>query len=141
MNSRLYARQFHQSASGEWVPGWQLMDEAGPCNLDMLCAFVQNSLSLSDVDSDGAAEVSFVYRADCFGGMDPITQKLMVFHRGIKHAIRGRAVIFDADGHRVDPEHFIIDESFNNAPAALRTFAVNKWRRFENHRLPYFGKR
>ena len=138
--ARLHARHFLKSAAGEWQVRWQVMDKVEGCPLDLLCAFVKNSLALSDLDSDGVAEVSFVYRVDCFGGIDPIAQKLVVVHRDTKYLIRGRTVLFAPDGRRLDPEYFVLDEAFHRAPAALRPFAIQKWRRFQDHGLPHVGE-
>ena len=136
----LRAKHFLQSTGGEWTKTWQLTDAVEKCPLDLTCSFVKNSLSLSDVDGDGVAEVSFVYRVDCFGGMDPIAQKLMVFHRGTKYAVRGRTVVHKPGGRPLDPEYFLFDEAFKKAPSGLLTYAIQKWRRFQNHNLPSLGR-
>ena len=138
--AQLHARHFTISAAGEWQKRWQLMDEVTACPLDLLCAFLRHSIAVSDVDGDGLAEVSFVYRVDCFGGIDPIVQKLVIVHRGIKHLVRGRTVLFDENGRPLDPEHFALDASLQRAPAPLRRFAIQKWRRFQNHGLRHLGE-
>ena len=136
----LRAKHFLQSSGGEWARTWQVADAVEACQVDLACSFVKNSLALSDVDGDGIAEVSFVYRVDCFGGLDPIAQKLMVFHRGIKYAIRGRTVVHEPGGRALDPEYFLFDEAFKKAPPGLLRYAIQKWRRFQDHGLPGLGR-
>lgn len=136
----LRAKHFLQSPRGDWTRTWQVADAVEECQVDLDCSFVKNSLALSDIDGDGIAEVSFVYRVDCFGGLDPIAQKLMLFHRGTKYAIRGRTVVHEPGGRALDPEYFLFDEAFKKAPPGLLHYAIQKWRRFQDHGLPGLGR-
>jgi hypothetical protein len=106
---------------------WHSVDYLRDCDaaLDAYLDFAPGSLRITDVDADGNAETSFVYRDMCSGGADGMGMKLIMHEGATKYAIRGTT------NRTWDPPPAVmrIDPSFARVPA-LRAFAVRQWHRF-----------
>ncbi len=109
---------------------WLLTDFERDCPFDVSAGFLPGSLTVTDLDSDGFAEVTIVYRLACRSDVSPSTQKLIMREGPQKYAIRGTTLI------RPDPSaapyggEMAIDPSFSGAPASFRSFALAQWQRF-----------
>jgi hypothetical protein len=137
--SRLFAGQFtRRGPDSRWTRVWSLMDEVDSCQVDIVCSFVRGSLELTDLDGNGFAEVSFVYRLACVGDVSPWGQKLMLFDGGKKYAVRGQTVQADEGGRAMNSSRMTIDKAFDVASPAILQFAVKKWQRFAGHDLPLY---
>jgi hypothetical protein len=114
---------------------WLLTDFVRDCAFDVAADFVPGSMTITDLDADGIAEVTIVYRLACRSDVSPSTQKLIMREGQEKYAIRGTTLI------RPDPSsapyggEMAIDPSFSRAPEAFRSFALAEWQRFAEERF------
>ncbi len=111
---------------------WLVQDWVKDCDLDLTCYFETSSFEVTDLDSNGLGEVSFVYRMACNGGMDYIEEKLLLVEDGKKFPVRGETQWELSE--KGDSDHYDgpmrVDRSFDHAPAIFRSFAVEKWRKY-----------
>lgn len=125
----LYASLYLEK-QGNWARQWEVKDYEIDCPFDVGVSFIPDSLSVTDLDKNGYAEVSFIYRAFCMGGLDPQTLKLIMWEKNKKYAIRGETVV-------VLPEQppyggkTVIDGAFKLAPPMFQEFAEAQWKKFQ----------
>jgi hypothetical protein len=114
-------------AGGSTKRVWKLEDHVGACPVDLWAAFVPGSVTITDLDHDGEAEVTFQYTLACRGGMDPASRKLILREGADKYAIRG------TDRHPAyDPQYVTRepDPAFARAPPAFLKHALAQWEAF-----------
>lgn len=126
-SQRIYAYCFKKEA-GAWKPIWQVKDGISDCEVDATCMIFPGSLSVSDADSNGVAEVSFLYHLSCKGDVSPDEKKLIMYEGPNKYAIRGSTIIQFPNGREGGQKN--IDPSFNKAPGALLDHANKRWEMF-----------
>ncbi len=107
---------------------WHTVDFVKECDLDLLLEYAPGSLQVTDVDRDGIAETTYVYRLGCRGGLDPLDLKLILHEGATKYAIRGFEDYREFGSEYPAPE-MDVEPSLASQPA-LRAFAVAQWRRF-----------
>jgi hypothetical protein len=133
----LYGTQWRKIGS-EWRPVWTMSDKVEACNLDMTCAFRTESLEITDLDNNGIAEVSFLYRTGCRGDISPDTQKLLLYEGPRKYALRGTVkVVMPTEGRKkeVFGGVYKADPAFDKGPPAFLRFAVDQWAKFGVEKL------
>lgn len=126
-SQRIYAYCFKKEA-GAWKPTWQVKDGISDCEVDATCMIFPGSLSVSDADSNGVAEVSFLYHLSCKGDVSPDEKKLIMYEGLNKYAIRGSTIIQFPNGREGGQKN--IDPSFTKAPRALLDHANKRWEMF-----------
>lgn len=83
----------------------------------MKASFLDEALSVTDLDDDGFGEVTFAYRITCQGHHVPFTLKLLVLENGDKYILRGAS-----------PSAYEIDPSFDGGPPPFLEHAKARWR-------------
>jgi hypothetical protein len=137
-DAEIYAAGYRQHSSA-WEQVWKVWDHIEDCQEEIICNFVKGSLEITDLDSNGKAEVSFVYRLACVGGVDQWDQKLFLVEDGRKYPLRGWIdVHLDDQGHYSTFSKWTLDAAYNRAPASFKAFAIKKWKRFEDQRQPNY---
>jgi len=117
---------------------WRTADFVRDCPLDLALEYAPGSLRITDVDADGVAETSFVYRLACQGGVDPSELKLIMHEGATKYAIRGTTDLRDVAPGYPAPE-MRVDAALRRVPF-LRELAEQQWRQFvREHRWPDDG--
>jgi hypothetical protein len=119
----LFGSQWRR-AKGAWQEIWHMSDKVEQCGLDLICEFVPDSLELTDVDGNDIAEASFLYRLACKGGIDPDTQKLLLYEGARKYALRGTVKLVMSVNEResVTGGEFKADSSFELIVVSKRLF-------------------
>jgi hypothetical protein len=111
---------------------WDINDFIRECPLDMTLEYIPNSLSVTDLNSNGIAENIFLYKMSCKGDVSPDALKLMM-HEGVtKYAIRGTTRIeFEIDGKKQhEGGGATPDATFKNAPEEFLPYAEVQWDKF-----------
>jgi hypothetical protein len=108
---------------------WQINDFVYDCPLDLTLEFIPNSLTITDLDNNGIAESTFLYRLSCKGDVSPDDMKLMMHEGENKYAIRGE-MLLELDGE-IYGGSSTPDPAFNNAPAEFLTYAKQQWNKFK----------
>jgi hypothetical protein len=102
---------------------WKITDFMRDCAFDLYAGFMKETLSITDLDSNGIAESSFLYKLSCRSDVSPDGLKLIMHEGATKYAIRGTT--------KLPPEYgggeMNLDPAFKQANDALRNFAVEQW--------------
>jgi hypothetical protein len=108
-----------------------------PCDVDYPAEFVDGATSITDLDDDGLAEITFAYKYACVGDISPREYKLLVLEDGVKAILRGAEVVTWRDGSgkpmRIGEGTFA-PEGFEDHPRWLE-HAKTVWRAHVEHRL------
>lgn len=118
----------YQKADSGFVTKWKMTDNITNCGLDITCTFYDDHLSITDLDSNGVAEITMVYALSCKSDVSPNEKKLIMYEAGRKYAIRGEELMIlqkDTIGGS-----WKADTSFSEAPKAFLLFAVEHWKKF-----------
>ncbi|MFN8397490.1 MAG: hypothetical protein U0176_22905 [Bacteroidia bacterium] len=116
----------HNYASGKLDEYWAIKE----FNQDYFTfpTYSEGTLEITDLDHDGIAESSFIYRIEV-DGTAPAKVKLLMHVKGKKYAIRGQLAGMDYDMGKVEEKH--IDPAFNEIAPIFRDFASQKWDAYE----------
>jgi len=106
------------------------------CYIDesILLEILENSLSITDLDNDNIAEVTFIYRLVCQSDVSAIPMKLMMLENGKKYALRGACAV-RYNGVTYDLKHsgYKVDKLFKNR--IFLNFAKKEWSRYSIEEL------
>lgn len=130
----LYAYHYQLPATGTPTLSWQVHDFVPDCPLDLEAQFLPGSLTVTDLDQNGAAEVWVVYRTTCRGDVSPSTQKIIMREGLKKYAVRGNSRI-QVGAKQYDGGDYQFDAAFKAAPAAFRQQALKLWQRYVSEKL------
>jgi hypothetical protein len=105
---------------------WKLYDFVDCFGVDMYAGFYQRRLTITDLDKDGTAEATFIYKTSCRGDISPGTQKLVMYEKNEKYALRGETLIQGGDPKKNSFNNFKADDKFKSQPVFLE-FAKKRW--------------
>jgi hypothetical protein len=119
----LYAFHYAQYADGEIKLLKETTDFIKECEFDIVMGhqLELDAISLTDIDQDEIAEISFIYRLACTSDVSPATQKLIMLENGDKYPIRGNTEVMGEGGN------YEAGEEFDSAPEGFLEHAVNLW--------------
>lgn len=119
-------QQYIEKPNKELVLLRQITDYENRCEFDNDLQFLTESLTISDLDKNKYAEITFLYKVGCRSDISPITLKLMVIENGNKAAIRGKTIPRGFDF----PKEKVADGSFNKLPKQIQDQANKLWDKF-----------
>lgn len=124
---------YHYIILGSAVKVWQINDFIKDCPVDVTLEYIPNSLSITDLNENGIAESTFLYKLSCKGDVSPDDLKLMMHEGDIKYAIRGETLTrYSADGKTYEEGgKSTPDAAFKNAPAGFLDYAKEQWEKFK----------
>lgn len=128
----LYGYQYVKK-SGGWSQLWKINDFVKDCPLDLTLEFIGGSLTVTDLNNDGIAETTFLYKLACRGDVSPCDMKLIMHEGETKYALRGIMKMY-VDNRWYGGE-YKIDKSFNNAPSGFLEYAKEQWNKFKIEKL------
>lgn len=102
-------------------------DGVSGCELDLVAEFVDRAIAVTDLDADGAAELTFAYRTTCAGDVSPLTLKLFVLEGQAKYVLRGTTRVDVGGGERVGGDRKP-DPALRKNPA-FRAHAERVWKK------------
>lgn len=105
---------------------WKAKDFVKQCEFDLELEFLDGSFEVTDLDDDGVAEVSFLYKLGCRSDVSPLEVKLLMYEGSKKYALRGESY------ERVGETEYAggtFKPDFGDAPPAFLEFAKLKWQR------------
>jgi hypothetical protein len=107
---------------------WSITDHAeSPC--DLHADYLPGTLEIKDINGDGIAESTFLYKLDERCDVSPVAIKLMMHSGSTKLVIRGTTRVNIGNGQMVGGEKNI-DTAFDSVPASLKKYASEKWDAF-----------
>ena len=126
----LYAYHYANRKTATYQLLRQIHDFEKDCPLDIALAHLSNSLTVTDLDKDGFAEITFLYTNGCKGDVSPDALKLMLLENGAKYAIRGETTLYQGgkplEGY-ANGTPKTVDASFAQAPKAFLAHANRQW--------------
>jgi hypothetical protein len=126
-DASLYA--YHYIISGDSVKlTWKLSDYIKDCPVDLAAEFYKNAFSITDIDSDGTAEIWLLYKLVCRGDVSPGTLKLFMYENGSKAGMRGTTKM-QVGEHQFTGGNYSFDEPFNKRSQAFKDYAVALWKK------------
>lgn len=108
---------------------WKVFDYAENFGVDMYVGFIKRSITVTDLDNDGVAEVTMPYQLIVRGGMDPGILKIILYENSEKYAIRGSTAICykgEDDKEYIDGGDYKLDEKLKRNILFLE-FLRNRW--------------
>ena len=126
-SAKLSAVLYQKTDSG-FVTKWKMMDHISDCELDIVCSFYDEHLTITDLDSNGLAEITMLYALSCKGDVSPNEKKLIMYEGTQKYAIRGEELMLlqkDTIGGS-----WKADTAFSKAPKVFLSYAVERWEKF-----------
>ncbi|MFT3706857.1 MAG: hypothetical protein QM817_04240 [Archangium sp.] len=107
---------------------WRAKDFVEKCEFDLALDFVDGSIEVTDLDDDGEAEISFLYKLGCRSDVSPLGTKLLMYEGATKYALRGDS------RERVGEKEFMggqfkADPAFDKAPKQFLPFASTQWKK------------
>ena len=111
---------------------WKIYDYVSGCLSDVQNEFINNTLSVTDLNNDGIAEIWVMYIIDCHGDVSPDHMKIIMYQGNQKYAMRGlnKVELHDEDGGQ-----YTFDKEFLKAPKAFKDYAIKLWKKniLQNH--------
>lgn len=126
-DAEAYAYHYVVRADGATLL-WKLTDFQRDCPFDLYAGFILESVTVTDLDSDGEAESTFLYKLSCRSDVSPADLKLIMHEGKDKFAIRGTTKLpGDYGGGEVK-----VDPALMKAGDPFRKFAVEQWKKFSS---------
>jgi hypothetical protein len=117
----LYAYHYTKNAGGEFNLLKETIDFVKDCEFDILVSHELDAISLTDIDENKIAEITFIYRTSCTSDVSPSTQKLIMLENGNKYPMRGTTRVMEMGGE------FQVGEEFESAPEGFQAHAEKIW--------------
>lgn len=89
----LRARFAHQKEDGSWED-WRALKEFKDCSSEMdlnMETYMDKAWSLTDLDADGDAELTFAWAVLCSADVGPYPHKIFILEKQDKYALRGES--------------------------------------------------
>lgn len=116
------------SSGGSYSLLWKIQDFVKECWFDLTLDFIPGSLSITDINENGVAESTFLYKMACRSDVSPSELKLIMHENEAKYALRGNMLIkiegFNEGGN------YKIDKSFDSAPDGFLDYAKSQWKEY-----------
>jgi hypothetical protein len=117
------------STGGAYSLLWKINDLVNDCPLDLTLDFIPGSLTITDLNNNGIAESTFLYKMACKGDVSPSELKLMMHENDSKYALRGDMLI-KIEGF-TEGGNYKVDKSFDTAPDGFLDYAKSQWKEFK----------
>lgn len=110
---------------------WRVYDFISDCPVDIEASFIKNTFQVTDLDSNGVAEIWLMYKTACHGDVSPCDMKIIMYQGQQKFAVRGQTKVFGGTDDKGN-EHYMggtytFDKAFAAGPKAFLAFAKNLW--------------
>jgi hypothetical protein len=112
---------------------WKINDFVKDCEFDITLEFVTGSLTITDLNKDGVAESTFLYKMSCRSDVSPNVLKLLMHEGNKKYAMRGTTKV-EIKGEKPYGGETNIDPSFNLAPEIFLSYAKEQWTKFQTEK-------
>ena len=110
---------------------WRVYDFISDCTESIEASFIKNSFQVTDLDSNGVAEIWLMYKTVCHGDVSPCTMKIIMYQGNQKFAMRGEnkvcVGIDDKGNYLYHGGEYKFDLAFANGPKAFLEFAKKLW--------------
>lgn len=125
--AKLYAYHFIKTADNTFKEIWKISETVDDCAFDVRCDFFSNSLTVTDLDADGIAEVGFALVKGCRLEAAPDEKKLVFYEGKDLYMITGTTSIVKGAQKQGGDKNM---DKFDEAPDAFLEFANKQWNKF-----------
>jgi len=115
---------------GQYRLLWKLYDSVKICPFDLEAAFLPKSLSITDLNGNGIAESTFLYKLGCRSDVSPVQLKLIMHEGKAKYALRGETRVRLGGPDEKVGEQKTSDPAFRQAPKVFLDYALQQWNAF-----------
>ncbi|HMT10401.1 MAG TPA: hypothetical protein PKA39_02120 [Ignavibacteria bacterium] len=112
---------------------WKVNDFIKDCPVDVMLSLIPKSITVTDINKDGIAENTFLYRMSCKGDVSPDDMKLIMHEGENKYAIRG-SMIQVMGGKKYGGE-MKPDPAYDKGPAGFFAYSRDQWKKFETEKI------
>ena len=113
------------------APAWRVYDFISDCTESIEASFIKNTFQVTDLDSNGVAEIWLMYKTVCHGDVSPCTMKIIMYQGNQKFAMRGEnkvcVGIDDKGDYLYHGGEYKFDYAFANGPKEFLEFAKKLW--------------
>ena len=125
--------------NGEWSLLWKISDNITKCDFDLTLDFINKSLTVTDINNNGIAESTFLYKLSSRSDVSPSELKLMMHEGETKYALRGNMYInIPGNGEfqgMKEGGDYKVDKAFEDAPSGFLDYAKEQWKKFKTEKL------
>ena len=156
--SEIYAAAY-LLGNGEPQRLWLVSEKEENCPLDLTCNFLPGSTTITDLDSNGVAEIKVQYEKTCRGDVSPSNMKLIMYEgkslfvlEGVRWVFTEPGDVFNVTGENVNLEklprkkddidqmiqafgRYETEKAFTSAPPAFLEFARGEWLRYAKENI------
>lgn len=125
--AKLYAYHFIKTADNTFKEIWKISEVVDDCAFDVRCNFFSNSLTVTDLDADGLAEVGFALVKGCRLEAAPDEKKLVFYEGRDLYMITGTTAIVKGAKKLGGDKNM---GKFDKAPDAFLEFANRQWNKY-----------
>lgn len=115
--------------NGETSLIWKINDFVKDCEFDLETHFINEALTVTDLDEDGVNEIWTMYRFGCKSDVSPWPLKLIMYEGNEKYAIRGETRDYAKSYKKEEDSPKKIDKKFKTADTRILDFGIILWKR------------
>jgi hypothetical protein len=126
--AKIFAYHFIKTGENSFKEIWKISEVVEECAFEVKCDFFSNSLTITDLDDDGIAEVGFAFSKGCKSEAGPEEKKLVFYEGKDLYIIKGTTTVIKGSeklGGEKD-----VEKKFEDAPEAFLEFANKQWNKF-----------
>jgi hypothetical protein len=126
--AKIFAYHFIKTGENSFKEIWKISEVVEECAFEVKCDFFSNSLTITDLDNDGIAEVGFALSKGCKSEAGPEEKKLIFYEGKDLYMIKGTTTVVKGSeklGGEKD-----VEKKFEDAPEAFLEFANKQWNKF-----------
>jgi hypothetical protein len=126
-NKDVYAHRFLK-VDGQWEEVWRVYDMEFECVNNPVAEFVREAFTITDLDSNGVAEIWLMYIKSCKGDVSPENMFLRMYAGEEVYTLTGETRLVFSDGSSIGGE-YIMDDNFlhPNTPRVFVDYAKALW--------------
>ena len=138
---------------------WDIKDFERNCPFDLNLSFINNSIKVTDLDSNGITETLIAYKLSCRSDISPSLMKILIHENQNKYGLRGQMRLLFPNQTFDETEYFEYNETkssesqrnelhhtesegryknerdFKNAPKVFLDFAIKNWKELSVEKL------
>jgi hypothetical protein len=126
--AKLFAYHFIKTTDNSFKEIWKISEVVENCAFDVRCGIFGNSLTVTDLDNDGIAEVGFIIVKGCKAEPGPDEKKLVFYEGKDLYTIKGTTTVIKGT-EKLGGEK-VVEKKFEQAPEAFLEFANKQWNKF-----------
>jgi hypothetical protein len=137
-NKAACAHRYRNTENG-WEEVWRVYDMEFDCINEPVAEIVRGALSITDLDSDGTAELWIMYIKSCHGDVSPDSLYLRMYINEEVYTMKGEALLeyyYNNQWYSTGGEYTFGDGFLNrNTPAAYVDYAKRLWEKHKERKF------